>query len=322
MATQITATLPTLDFPFEADYPTQEDWAAFSASAELNFGILGGSWSEQMQLWKDQANELSTELNTNATIAQGLANYQGDWVSQGYTLGQTVSVSGIYYVCKLTHTIGQNPTVGGSLYWNLALGNWNLKADKTEVALKIDKDMSAYTAKTTPVNADLLPLSDSTSTFGIKKLSWANLKTSLTSFFMDLTSNQTVGGNKNFTGNVLVTSNGGMIGYGRGSGGTVTQLTSKDTPVTLNTPTGIIIMNNSALAGGVSISFSVNNNLMTNNDLVLIGLSGGFSVSNSYRLEVRQISASGFVIRVTNIGSGSLSEALAINFAVIKGETA
>lgn len=34
MATQITATLPTLDFPLEADYPTQEDWAAFSAAAE------------------------------------------------------------------------------------------------------------------------------------------------------------------------------------------------------------------------------------------------------------------------------------------------
>ena len=43
MATQITADLPTLDFPREADYPTQEDWAAFSAAAELNFGILGGS---------------------------------------------------------------------------------------------------------------------------------------------------------------------------------------------------------------------------------------------------------------------------------------
>ena len=76
MATQITATLPTLDFPKEVDYPTQEDWAAFSAAAELNFGILGGSWSTQMQLWKTEANAMSSELNTNATIAQGLANYQ------------------------------------------------------------------------------------------------------------------------------------------------------------------------------------------------------------------------------------------------------
>ena len=129
MATQITATLPTLDFPKEVDYPTQEDWAAFSAAAELNFGILGGSWSTQMQLWKTQANAMSTELNTNSTIAQGLANYQGDWTSKGYTLGQTVSVSEVYYICKLTHASGQNPTANGSIYWNLAIGNWNLKVN-------------------------------------------------------------------------------------------------------------------------------------------------------------------------------------------------
>lgn len=174
MATQITATLPTLDFPREADYPKQEDWAEFSAVAEENYGILGGSWSEQMQLWKDQANAMSIELNNNSTIAQGLANYQGDWVSQGYTLGQTVSVGEVYYICKLTHATGQNPTAGGSLYWNLALGNWNLK---------VDTNMSGYTSKTTPVDADLIPLSDSASSFGIKKLSWANLKATLKTYF-------------------------------------------------------------------------------------------------------------------------------------------
>lgn len=179
MATQITATLPTLDFPLEADYPTQEDWAAFSAAAEENFGILGGSWSEQMQLWKTEANAMSIELNNNSTIAQGLANYQGDWISQGYTLGQTVSVSGIYYVCKLTHATGQNPTAGGSLYWNLAIGNWNLK---------VNTDMSGYSSKATPVDDDLLPLSDSASAFGIKKLSWANLKATLSNLFAPLLS--------------------------------------------------------------------------------------------------------------------------------------
>ena len=129
MATQITANLPTLNFPREIDYPTQEDWAAFSAAAELNFGILGNGWSTQMKLWKDQANAMSNELNNNADLAQAVANYQGDWTAKGYTLGQAVSVSGVYYICKLTHTTGQNPTAVGSLYWNLALGNWSLKAD-------------------------------------------------------------------------------------------------------------------------------------------------------------------------------------------------
>lgn len=174
MASQITATLPTLNFPKEVDYPTQEDWAAFSAAAELNFGILGGSWSTQMQQWKTEANAMSTELNNNANIAQSVANYQGDWVSQGYTLGQTVSVSGIYYICKLTHATGQNPTVGGSLYWNLVIGNWDLK---------VNTDMSGYSSKTTPIDADLFYLGDSASSFGLKKLSWANAKSTFKTYF-------------------------------------------------------------------------------------------------------------------------------------------
>lgn len=193
MATQITATLPTLDFPREVDYPTQEDWAAFSAAAEENFGILGGSWSAQMQLWKTEANAMSTELNTNSTIAQGLANYQGDWTSKGYTLGQTVSVSGVYYICKLTHASGQNPTAGGSIYWNLALGNWSLK---------VDTNMSGYTAKSTPTDSDLIPLSDSVSSFGIKKLTWANLKANLNTGFKNLI----VNGNKQVNQSGLTTT--------------------------------------------------------------------------------------------------------------------
>ncbi len=208
MATQITATLPTLDFPKEVDYPTQEDWAAFSAAAELNFEILGGSWSTQMQLWKNQANAMSSELNNSADIAQSIANYQGDWTSKGYTLGQTVSVSGVYYICKLTHLTGQNPTDVSSLYWNLALGNWSLKADKTEVALKIDKNISPYSSKPTPIDTDLLPLSDSAATFGIKKLTWANIKVTLKTYFdtlyFALTGSQTVDGIKTFTSSPIV----------------------------------------------------------------------------------------------------------------------
>ena len=310
MATQITASLPTLNFPKEVDYPTQEDWAAFSAAAESNFAILGGSWSTQMQLWKTEANAMSVELNNEALIAQGLANYQGDWVSQGYTLGQTVSVSGIYYICKLTHATGQNPTVGSSLYWNLALGNWNLK---------VNTDMSGYTAKTTPVDADLLPLSDSASTFGIKKLSWANLKASLISFFMDLSSNQTIAGNKSFTGNLLVTSSTAALGYGTGAGGTVTQLTSKTTSVTLNKPTGIITMNSAALAAGAYEIFIFNNSLITTNDNLTLTIISGDISGGSYNVWISNITAGAAYIAIKNITAASRSEALTIKFDLIKG---
>ena len=204
MATQITASLPTLNFPKEVDYPTQEDWADFSAAAEENFGILGGSWSTQMQLWKDQANAMSTELNNNSTIAQSVANYQGDWISQGYTLGQTVSVSEIYYVCKLTHATGQNPTDIDSLYWNLVIGNWDLKADKAEIIDKaeiVDKTNNQTIAGVKTFTSSPIVPTPTTGTQAVNK-DYADLKVALASF---------TGANQNLTGNGYQKLPGGLI---------------------------------------------------------------------------------------------------------------
>lgn len=42
---------------------------------------------------------------------------------------------------------------------------------------------SELTDKTTPVNADLIAIADSTSSFSLKKLTWANLKATLKTYF-------------------------------------------------------------------------------------------------------------------------------------------
>jgi hypothetical protein len=120
-------------------------------------------------------------------------------------------------------------------------------------------------------------------------------------------------------GNVLVTSAAGL-GYGTGAGGTVTQATNKSTAVTLNKPTGQITMNNAALAAGAAASFSVLNSVVAASDVVV--LTGTSSPdSNNYRIEPINIVAGGFGIRLTNITGGSRSEAVVINFTVIKGAT-
>lgn len=62
MITPITATFPALNFPKEVDYPTQEDWADFSAEAELNYGILSGAWSDKSEEFKEQTNNLALEI--------------------------------------------------------------------------------------------------------------------------------------------------------------------------------------------------------------------------------------------------------------------
>ena len=125
-------------------------------------------------------------------------------------------------------------------------------------------------------------------------------------------------GNATFSGNVTV--GGGTLGYGNGSGGTVTQATSKSTAVTLNKPSGQITTAADALAAGASAAFTCFNSVV-GNDPVTANLLFGFGNPVNYRCEVIQTSVGGFSIRLTNISGGSLSEALVIHFNVIKGST-
>jgi hypothetical protein len=122
----------------------------------------------------------------------------------------------------------------------------------------------------------------------------------------------------NASGNVTVTSVAGL-GYGTGAGGTVTQTTNKATAVVLNKPTGQITMSNAALAANTAVAFVVSNTILTSSDIVIVNAAGG--IGGSYRVEAYNPTAGAFVIRVTNITGGSLSEALILNFAVIKGAT-
>lgn len=114
----------------------------------------------------------------------------------------------------------------------------------------------------------------------------------------------------------MTTANGGL-GYSSGAGGTVTQATSKGTTVTLNKPTGQITMNNAALLPSTSVNFQLNNSLLAATDALICNA----SQNANYTVQTLYAGAGSAGIRVTNITAGSLSEALVITFAIIKGAT-
>jgi hypothetical protein len=115
------------------------------------------------------------------------------------------------------------------------------------------------------------------------------------------------------SGNLRVTASTGAIGYGTGAGGTVTQTTSKSTAVTLNRPTGLIVMNNASLAAGASVTFDVNNSLLFGNWLVLVS-----TAYVNYRVSVDSVSGNKFVVRVTNSNVIPLADDVNVNFALIR----
>lgn len=119
------------------------------------------------------------------------------------------------------------------------------------------------------------------------------------------------------SGNVLVTGAGGL-GYGTGSGGSVTQATSKSTAVTLNKTNGKITMNAAALASGANVQFTLNNSTIAATDTVIVTPNFGAA---SYHAWVYYVGAGLCYISVTQNSGGSRSDAVVLNFAVIKAVT-
>jgi len=122
------------------------------------------------------------------------------------------------------------------------------------------------------------------------------------------------------SGNVLVTNVAGL-GYGTGSGGTVTQATSKSTGVTLNKPAGQITMNNAALAGGATATFRLDNSLLSAQDVLTVSLASADPSATSYQAWVNYTAGGAAYISLKNVSGGSRSEAIVINFALIKVAT-
>jgi hypothetical protein len=107
------------------------------------------------------------------------------------------------------------------------------------------------------------------------------------------------------------------LGYTAAAQGTVTQATSKSTAVTLNKSAGVITMNNASLATATNATFTLNNNLISPNDTVILTISGGQATPGSYNVFANSLAAGSVSITLRNISGGPLSEAIVINFALI-----
>ena len=114
--------------------------------------------------------------------------------------------------------------------------------------------------------------------------------------------------------NVLATT---TLGYKAGSGGTVTQGTNKTTGVTLNKINGEIVMHNDALSDDATAAFTLTNSTIAATDVVIVNVAS-VGTAGAYQVTVGAVAAGSCSISVLNVSGGSLSEAIKLNFAVIK----
>ena len=110
------------------------------------------------------------------------------------------------------------------------------------------------------------------------------------------------------------------FGYATGVGGAVTQLTSKSTGATLSKICGVITMNNAALAADTEVQFTLTNTTIAVDDTIQINHKSG-GTYGAYQIQGR-CGAGSAIISVRNVTGGSLSEAIVLQYSVIKGVVA
>ena len=118
-------------------------------------------------------------------------------------------------------------------------------------------------------------------------------------------------------GPFLTNNTANPIGVSAGGGGSVSQLTSKATGVTLSKLSGQITLNGAALAAGAIVSFVMTNTLIATTDVLILNHAQG-GTPGAYLLNA-QCAAGSATINIRNETAGSLSEVIGINFVLIKG---
>lgn len=107
------------------------------------------------------------------------------------------------------------------------------------------------------------------------------------------------------------------IGYATGAGGTVTQITSRVTGVTLNKACGAITLV-SAAGSATWSSFTVTDSAVAATDVIIANQKSGTDI---YILSIHTISAGSFVLSSATTG-GTTTETPVIQFCVVKGVNA
>jgi len=111
-----------------------------------------------------------------------------------------------------------------------------------------------------------------------------------------------------------------QLGYTTAAQGSVTQTTSKSTAVTLNKSAGRISMNSASLAANTAVTFTLNNNLISSNDIVITNISGavtGSPTAGAYTTYVSSMTTGSAALTLRNLTGGALAEDVIINFALI-----
>jgi 1-aminocyclopropane-1-carboxylate deaminase/D-cysteine desulfhydrase-like pyridoxal-dependent ACC family enzyme len=79
-------------------------------------------------------------------------------------------------------------------------------------------------------------------------------------------------------------------------------------------------LHDESLAAGVAVSFTFTNDRIAPSDVLLVAIASGATAAG-YLVTTSEIGAGSAVISLRNLSSGTLSEAVILNFLLVKSNT-
>lgn len=279
-----------------------------------------------------------TNIKTNFSYAETeITDLQNNGIFKAALAGTTLNnnmADNLIYAVKLqdvSYTFLQNAATSGSIDIDYSAGqyqyisttgsislnfsNFPVSGDQGIIQIAVNVTSTAYTLT--------LPAAVSLGTTGLQGYASNVITFAATGTYQFAFS--TVDGGTTITiydlNRPLLGSIESAVGYSTGTGGAVTQATNKSTGVTLNKRCGQITMNNASLSAAAEVSFTLTNSTISATDVVMICIGSG-ATAGAYNVQCDAVAAGSCRISIGNMSSGSLGEAIVLNFVVIKAVNA
>jgi hypothetical protein len=279
-----------------------------------------------------------TNIKTNFSYAETeITDLQNNSIFKAALAGTTLNnnmADNLIYAVKLqdvSYTFLQNATTSGSIAIDYSAGQYQYISTTGSISLNFsnfpvsgDQGIIQIAVNVTNIAYTLtLPAAVSLGITGLQGYASNVITFAATGTYQFAFS--TVDGGTTITiydlNRLLLGSTESAVGYSTGTGGAVTQITSKATGVTLNKRCGQITMNNASLSAAAEVSFTLTNSVIAATDVVMICIGSG-ATAGAYSVQCDAVATGSCRISIGNMSSGSLGEAIVLNFVVIKAVNA
>lgn len=287
-------------------------------AGQQNYVLQGnGSWVNVL-----------TGMTLTTAIASGVWTASGTWTLPALTFGGTISANGQQInwtgnAAQYGSAINLRGQGGSTATFEWGHPNtsgfgstigYEVGTGASFIAFSAGPGTTNNTYKTFGVKGSLIK-SDNAGGFVMASIANASAdnQTPTTIFSIDTSGNAKASSH-------LGNSASGGVGYTTGAGGTVTQITSRTTGVTLNKVSGAITLFsqvNSAVSEATSQTFTVTNSAVAATDTIIVNQKSG---TDKYLIFVTNVAAGSFAITCFTTG-GTTNEAPVFTFNVLKGVT-